>query len=104
RDTETRREITKCDGGPILDWSYRLLLSVSVPLWLICLSTLDRARLVGGSSLAQGQLDFASAFVQRPEFLAKYPANLDGSSFIDAVLNTIKNTWASIWRRKNQRC
>jgi hypothetical protein len=46
---------------------------------------------VGGSSLAQGQLDFANAFVQRPEFLAKYPASLDGSSFIDAVLNTIKN-------------
>jgi hypothetical protein len=36
-------------------------------------------------------LDFANAFVQRAEFLAKYPANLDGSSFIDAVLNTIKN-------------
>ena len=51
----------------------------------------DRARVVGGSSLAQGQLNFANAFVQRPEFLAKYPANLDGSSFIDAVLNTIKN-------------
>ena len=30
------------------------------------------------------------ALVQRPEFLAKYPANLNGSSFIDAVLNPIK--------------
>ena len=28
--------------------------------------------------------------MQRPEFLAKYPANLNGSSFIDAVLNPIK--------------
>ncbi len=51
----------------------------------------DRARVVGGSSLAQGQLDFANVFVQRPEFLAKYPSNLDGSSFFDAVPNTIKN-------------
>ena len=51
----------------------------------------DRARVVGGANLAQGQQDLANLFVQRPEFLAKYPANLDGSSFIDAVLNTIKN-------------
>ncbi len=51
----------------------------------------DRARVVGGADLAQGQQSLANVFVQRPEFLAKYPANLDGSSFIDAVLNTIKN-------------
>jgi hypothetical protein len=51
----------------------------------------DRARVVGGTSLAQSQLDLANLFVQRPAFLARYPANLDGSSFIDAVLATIKN-------------
>ena len=51
----------------------------------------DRARVVGGANLAQGQQNLANLFVQRPEFLAKYPANLDGPSFIDAVLNTIKN-------------
>jgi hypothetical protein len=51
----------------------------------------DRARVVGGADLAQGQRNLANLFVQRPEFLAKYPASLDGSSFIDAVLNTIKN-------------
>jgi hypothetical protein len=51
----------------------------------------DRARVVGGANLAQGQQNLANLFVQRPEFLAKYPASLDGSSFIDAVLNTIKN-------------
>lgn len=51
----------------------------------------DRARVVGGSSLAQSQLDLANAFVQRPQFLAKYPASLDLPSFVDAVLATIKN-------------
>jgi hypothetical protein len=51
----------------------------------------DRAGVVGGADLATGQQNLANAFVQRPEFLTKYPISLDGSSFIDAVLNTIKN-------------
>src|SRR5262249_34656245 len=36
----------------------------------------DRAKLVGSSNLAQDQLALANAFVQRPEFIAKYPATL----------------------------
>jgi hypothetical protein len=51
----------------------------------------DRARVVGGANLAQGQRSLANFFVLRPEFMAKYPGSLNGSSFIDAVLNTIKN-------------
>src|SRR5207302_7108438 len=51
----------------------------------------DRARVIGGSTLAQGQLDFANAFTQRSEFQARYPASLDGSSFVDAVLAIMKN-------------
>jgi len=51
----------------------------------------DRAQVVGGSSLAQSQLDLANAFVVRPEFLSKYAASLDGPGFVDAVLATIKN-------------
>jgi hypothetical protein len=50
-----------------------------------------RARVVGGSTLAQGQLDLANLFVARPEFLAKYPSSQDGPTFVDAVLATIKN-------------
>jgi hypothetical protein len=50
----------------------------------------DRVQVVGGSNLAQSQLDLANAFVQRAEFLAKYPASLDGPSFISALLDTIK--------------
>jgi hypothetical protein len=46
---------------------------------------------VGGASLAQSQLDLANAFVQRPQFLAKYPVTLEGPAFVDAILATIKN-------------
>jgi uncharacterized delta-60 repeat protein len=51
----------------------------------------DRARVVGGSDQAQAQRALANVFAQRTEFLTKYPANLDGPAFIDAVLATIKN-------------
>ncbi|MCU1268378.1 MAG: Na-Ca exchanger/integrin-beta4 [Acidobacteria bacterium] len=49
----------------------------------------DRARVIGGKSLAQAQLDLANAFVQRPEFLSKYPAGLNAQAFVDSLLNTI---------------
>jgi len=49
----------------------------------------DRAQVRGGSQLAQLQLDLANAFVQRAEFIAKYPANLTASAFVDALLATI---------------
>jgi len=51
----------------------------------------DRARVAGGASLAQAQLNLASAFVQRSQFVARYPASLDGPGFVDAVLATIHN-------------
>jgi hypothetical protein len=52
----------------------------------------DRALVVGGSNLAQLQLNFANAFVQRPEFIAKYPLSLNTAElFVDAVLATIQN-------------
>jgi uncharacterized repeat protein (TIGR01451 family) len=51
----------------------------------------DRGRVVGGANLAQAQLDLANAFVERPEFIAKYPLFLEGPAFVDAILATIKN-------------
>jgi len=51
----------------------------------------DRQRVIGGANLAQKLLELAAAFVQRPEFLARYPAALDGPGFVDAVLRTIMN-------------
>jgi hypothetical protein len=49
----------------------------------------DRARVRGGPSLAQTQLELANAFVLRSQFLAKYPSNLDGPAYVDALLATI---------------
>jgi hypothetical protein len=49
----------------------------------------DRARVRVGSLLAQTQLDLANAFVLRPNFLTRYPANLDGPGFVDAILANI---------------
>lgn len=51
----------------------------------------DRARVVGGADLAQGQLDLANLFVLRPEFLAKYPLSQTRAQFIDALLATLQN-------------
>ncbi|HEV7396445.1 MAG TPA: S8 family serine peptidase [Pyrinomonadaceae bacterium] len=52
----------------------------------------DRALVVGGSNLAQLQLNFANTFVQHPEFLTRYPASLaTADQFVDAVLATIQN-------------
>lgn len=53
--------------------------------------SLDRASLIGSANLAQDQLTVANLFVARPEFLAKYPANLTLDQFVDAVLLTIRN-------------
>jgi hypothetical protein len=61
--------------------------AAKVPLYSAFMK--DRAHVRGGSQLAQLQLDLANAFVQRPEFLARYPAS-DGPTFVDAVLLTIK--------------
>lgn len=60
-----------------------------VPLYLPFMK--DRAGVRGGAQLPQLQLELANAFVARPEFLARYPANLDGSSFVAAVLAKIKS-------------
>ena len=53
--------------------------------------SVDRARVRGGPSLAQTQLDLANAFVLRSQFLARYPASLDGPAYVDALLATINN-------------
>lgn len=51
----------------------------------------DRARVIGGASMAAGQQSIANAFVLRSAFLTRYPANQDGPTFVDAVLANIKN-------------
>jgi CHRD domain/PA domain/Calx-beta domain len=51
----------------------------------------DRTRVIGGSNLAQRQFDLAGDFVNRPEFLVKYPLSLaTAGDFVDAVLATLQ--------------
>lgn len=51
----------------------------------------DRVRVIGGDDLASSKTAFASDFVQRPDFLQRYPQNLSGADFIDALLNTVSS-------------
>lgn len=53
--------------------------------------TSDRARVLGGASLAVQQHAFANLFVSRPEFIARYPTATfpDGTTFVNGILNTI---------------
>lgn len=49
----------------------------------------DRRGVVGGGGLDPAKAAYADAFVLRPEFLTKYPANLAPDQFVDAVLATM---------------
>lgn len=55
----------------------------------------DRAQVVGGPDLAQSQLTLANDFAQRPEFLARYTASLNGPAFITAILESIRSASGS---------
>jgi hypothetical protein len=46
----------------------------------------DRAQIVADLDLEANKQAFADAWVQRPEFLQHYPADMSGSLFIDALL------------------
>jgi hypothetical protein len=49
---------------------------------------IDKSLLGAGSEA--NKTTFAEGFVQRPEFLAKYPISQNGSDFIDALIATIQ--------------
>lgn len=51
----------------------------------------DRARIDERAAfMAQSLQDLSNAFVQRPEFIARYPSNLTGAQFVAAILGTIQ--------------
>jgi hypothetical protein len=52
----------------------------------------DRQIVVDGPNLDQVKQAFAENFVGRSEFVAKYAANANADSFVDALLNTIRQT------------
>jgi hypothetical protein len=50
----------------------------------------DRRRVIGGADLEASRQAFAADWVERPEFLQRYPGNLSGAQFIDALLATVQ--------------
>lgn len=48
--------------------------------------TTDRSQVIGGANLENGKQAFATAFVQRSDFLQKYPLSMDGPTFVDALI------------------
>ena len=48
----------------------------------------DRSFLMDGPGLPQSTIDFANAFVQRPEFIAAYPISISNTDFVNNLFNT----------------
>jgi len=49
----------------------------------------DRLQVVDGTDLNTSKTNFANAWVQRPEFMGKYPNTMTNTQFVNAVLNTM---------------
>jgi hypothetical protein len=54
----------------------------------------DRLQVVGGANLDTDKAAFAGEFVARTEFVQKYQANLSAESFVDALLQTLRDATA----------
>ncbi|MEA2206503.1 MAG: hypothetical protein QOE77_3279, partial [Blastocatellia bacterium] len=52
--------------------------------------SVDRRRVVGGSTLGAQKAAFAASFVMRDEFVNKYQNNTSAASFIDALLTNVQ--------------
>lgn len=52
----------------------------------------DRTRLQSGADPAAAKTSYANEFVQRPEFIAKYPLAQTGTQFVDALLLAVWNS------------
>jgi Tol biopolymer transport system component len=53
--------------------------------------TSDRGKIVVGTNLETTKQAFTQEFVQRAEFIQKYPLTLDGPGFVDALLATVRD-------------
>jgi Tol biopolymer transport system component len=52
----------------------------------------DRSKVIGGANLEASKQAFAESWTQRTEFTTKYPTTLSPSDFVDALLQTVKQT------------
>jgi hypothetical protein len=60
----------------------------------------DRALLPEGANLAQATIDYANAFVLRPEFLSAYPENQTNAQFVNKLFDTAALTPYSTERQQ----
>lgn len=51
----------------------------------------DRSRLAVSGNLDAEKIAYTQEFVQRGEFIGKYPTSLDGPGFVDALITTVQN-------------
>jgi hypothetical protein len=56
----------------------------------------DRQQVVGGATLDTAKTDFAQNFVQRAEFLTKYQQAMSAEAFVDALLQSVQSSGASL--------
>ena len=54
----------------------------------------DRQQVIGGANLETKKQSFAESFVQRTEFVDKYQANTAAESFVDALIQNLRQTSA----------
>jgi serine protease AprX len=54
---------------------------------------LDHDQVLGGPNLEANRAAYADQFVQRQEFLSKYPLSLDGGAYVDALLTTMRDSY-----------
>ena len=52
----------------------------------------DRQQVIGGANLEAARSEFATAFVQREDFVRKYLGSTNAESFVDALLQTMTDT------------
>lgn len=52
----------------------------------------DRGQIAEGPQLEQMKQAFANQWIQRAEFLQKYPATMTADQFVDAILQTVQQT------------
>ena len=50
----------------------------------------DRAQVLGGWGLDEAKTAFAKSFVERSEFISRYPQSLTREQFVDAVIETMQ--------------
>jgi len=52
----------------------------------------DQQQVIGGANLEAEQWAFVNSFVQRPEFVARYQADMNADSFVEALIQRVQQS------------